>query len=267
MESYYKALKIEKISPNGFRGDSLAGCIEDNVVSEERIAFYLNGKKLLSVMSIPKEQNCHIVGFLISEGVISNVSQIRHLEIAKDGKSVAIEAEIIEENLKNLFREKTLTSGCCVGVAGNLEGHIVERFVESSRKVLCSEIFTHLRFFEKPSELFDKTGCVHKAMLVLEDSQLICEDIGRHNAIDKVMGKAHLQGLDTKNALLYVSGRLSLEMVIKAVMHNIPIVVSKAAATFMGVRAAQETGVTLIGFARGDRANVYTHSGRICADS
>ena len=134
MESYYKALKIEKISPNGFRGDSLAGCIEDNVVSEERIAFYLNGKKLLSVMSIPKEQDCHIVGFLISEGVICDVSQIRHLEIAKDGKSVAIEAEIQSENLKNLFREKTLTSGCCVGVAGYLEGHIVEKVVERANK-------------------------------------------------------------------------------------------------------------------------------------
>lgn len=173
--------------------------------------------------------------------MINDVSQIRRLEIAKDGKSVAIEAEIVEENLKNLFREKTLTSGCCVGVAGNLEGHIIERFVESDRKISCSELFECLQCFESPSEMFEKTGCVHKAMLVLRDSTLICEDIGRHNAIDKVMGKARLQGLDTRNAILYVSGRLSLEMVIKAVMHNIPIVISKAAATLMGVKAAQET--------------------------
>ncbi len=262
MESYYQALKIERISPNELEGDSL-NLIEDYVVAEERIAFYLNGKKLLSVMSIPKEQDCHIVGFLISEGVIEDISQIWSLEVAQDGKSVAIEAEIIEENLQNLFREKTLTSGCCVGVAGNLEGHIVERFVESKAKIAREELFSYLQIFEKPSELFDKTGCVHKAMLVLKDSALICEDIGRHNAIDKVMGKARLQGLDTHDAVLYVSGRLSLEMVIKAVMHNIPIVVSKAAATLMGVKAAQETGVTLVGFARGKRANVYTHSGRI----
>ncbi|WP_416824902.1 formate dehydrogenase accessory sulfurtransferase FdhD [Helicobacter ganmani] len=105
MESYYQALKIERISPSGFGGDSL-GFVEDCVIAEERVGFYLNGKKLLSVMSIPKEQDCHIVGFLISEGVINDVSQIRRLEIAKDGKSVAIEAEIVEENLKNLFREK-----------------------------------------------------------------------------------------------------------------------------------------------------------------
>lgn len=261
-ESYYQALRIEKISPKGLVGETLS-FIEDYVIAEERIAFHLNGKKLLSVMSIPQEQDCHIVGFLISEGVISDISQVRHLEIAKDGKSVAIEAEIVEQNLQNLFREKTLTSGCCVGVAGNLEGHIIERFVESDIKISCSEIFSHLRFFEQPSQLFQRTGCVHKAMLVLQDSILVCEDIGRHNAIDKVMGKARLQGLDTKNAILYVSGRLSLEMAIKAVMHNIPIVISKAAATLMGVKAAQKTGVTLIGFARGSRANVYTHSGRI----
>lgn len=262
MESFFKALQIEKISPSGFlEGES----IEDCVVAEERIAFYLNGQKLLSVMSIPREQDFHFVGFLISEGVISDIAQIKHLEIAKDGKSVAMEASIHTENLQNLFREKTLTSGCCVGVAGNLEEHIVERFVESNIKLSPKRLFENLREFEIPSSLFVKTGCVHKAMLILGDRKFISEDIGRHNAIDKVMGKARMQGLDTSNCVLYVSGRLSLEMVIKAVMHNIPIVISKAAATLMGVKAAQETGVTLVGFARGEVANIYTHSGRIQA--
>ncbi|TLD85208.1 formate dehydrogenase accessory sulfurtransferase FdhD [Helicobacter sp. MIT 11-5569] len=259
MESYCKTLTIEKLSPNGFVG----GVVSDNVITEERIAFYLNGRKLLSVMSIPSEQDFHFVGFLISEGVLSDISQIKHLEIAEDGKSVSMEAEIHTENLENLFREKTLTSGCCVGVAGNLEGHIVERFVESEILLNPSILFKYLREFEIPSPLFSKTGCVHKAMLVLGDKTLVCEDIGRHNAIDKVMGKARMLGLNTRDCMLYVSGRLSLEMVIKAVMHNIPIVISKAAATLMGIKAAQETGVTLVGFARGERANVYTHSGRI----
>ncbi len=100
-------------------------------------------------------------------------------------------------------------------------------------------------------------------MLVLENQALIAEDIGRHNAIDKVMGKAAMQGINPSNAILFVSGRLSLEMVVKAVMHNIPIIVSKAAATYMGIKAAHQTGITLIGFARENRANIYTHSGRI----
>lgn len=255
-----KSINIEKISPNGFiRG----GLFEDDVVAEERIAFYLNGEKLLSVMSIPREQDFHFIGFLISEGVIRDIADIKSLEIAKDGKSVYMQADIKSDNLKNLFREKTLTSGCCVGVAGNLEGHIVECFVDSPLQISCRDLFTYLREFEKPSALFSKTGCVHKAMLLINKTCLICEDIGRHNAIDKVMGRARMQGFDTSQAVLYVSGRLSLEMVIKAVMHNIPIIISKAAATLMGVKAALETGVTLVGFARGDKANVYTHSGRI----
>lgn len=260
MESFFQALQIDKLSPCGFlQGEGMI----DDVVSEERIAFYLNGQKLLSVMSIPIEQDAHFVGFLISEGVLHDVRQIQHLEIAKDGKSVIMEAEIHQENLQNLFREKTLTSGCCVGVSGNLEGHIVEHFVESTRTLSPKELFVHLKEFESPSVLFAKTGCVHKAMLVLKQGLLVSEDIGRHNAIDKVMGKAHLKGLDTRDCVLYVSGRLSLEMVVKAVMHNIPIIISKAAATLMGIKAAQKTGVTLVGFARGEMANVYTHSGRI----
>ena len=258
MERFCQNLQIEQISPSGFISTR-----EDFVINEERIAFYLNGEKLLSVMSVPVEQDYHIVGFLMSEGVISNISQIDSIKIAENGKSVWLEAQIHQEMLKNLFREKTLTSGCCVGVAGNLEGNVIKKFIVNPYKVTTKKIFEHLREFEENSLLFSKTGCVHKAMLVLKEKTLISEDIGRHNAIDKVMGKARMQGFDTEDSMLFVSGRLSLEMIVKAVMHNIPIVVSKAAATFMGIKAAQETGVTLIGFARGERANVYTHSGRI----
>ncbi|WP_104722284.1 formate dehydrogenase accessory sulfurtransferase FdhD [Helicobacter mesocricetorum] len=258
MYNLYQTLPIDKIKTSG------EVCVEvDCVIKEERIAFYLNGKKLLSVMSIPNEQDFHIIGFLISEGVLKHISAIQNITIAKDGKSVWIEAKIVEENLKNLFREKTLTSGCCVGVAGNLEGHIIEKFIHSAYKISIDEIFKHLQVFSHSSELFDKTGCVHKAMLVLENQILVSEDIGRHNAIDKVMGKAAMKGVDASNAVLFVSGRLSLEMVVKAVMHNIPVIVSKAAATYMGIKAAQETGVTLVGFARDNKANIYTHSGRI----
>ena len=254
----HKVLNIQTISPSGYTATR-----EDNVIREERIAFFLNNQKLLSVMSLPQDQEFHIVGFLLSEGVISDVSQISSIKVSEDGLSVNIEANIQKNKLDGLFKEKTLTSGCCVGVAGNLEENIIEKFVDTNYKVSTNRIFELLRIFEQNSELFKLTGCVHKAMLVLKNDILTSEDIGRHNAIDKVMGKATLNKLDKKDSILFVSGRLSLEMVIKAVMHSIPIVISKAAATYMGVKAAQETGVTLVGFARGNSANIYTHSGRI----
>ena len=121
-----------------------------------------------------------------------------------------------------------------------------------------------MKLFNQSSKLFDKTGCVHKAELVLEDGTIfVAEDIGRHNAIDKVIGLASIAKKDVKKSVLYATGRLSMEMVVKCVMHKIPIVVSKAAVTYQGIKSANEHGVTLIGFARGSKMNVYTHSGRI----
>jgi FdhD protein len=121
-----------------------------------------------------------------------------------------------------------------------------------------------MRLFNTSSKLFDNTGCVHKAELVLEDGTIyVAEDIGRHNAIDKVIGLASMDKKDVKRSVLYATGRLSMEMIVKCVMHKIPIVVSKAAVTFQGIKSANEHGITLVGFARGNKMNVYTHSGRI----
>ncbi len=140
---------------------------------------------------------------------------------------------------------------------------VLKRFLDTPLIVPLDFLAQQLALFESPTPLFEKTGCVHKAMLVCNQGTLLCEDIGRHNAIDKVMGRAYLLGYNTTDSVLFVSGRLSLEMVTKALMHRICVVVSKAAATFQAIRAAQEVGITLIGFARGKKFNIYTHSGRI----
>ena len=129
-------------------------------------------------------------------------------------------------------------------------------------RITLQKIFQLLDEFNQPSVLFTQTGCVHKAMLVCEKT-LICEDVGRHNAIDKVIGRARLSSLDMRESVLIVSGRLSMEMVIKAAMSDIPIVISRSATTYLGIEAAQLLGITLIGFARGDTLNIYTHSSRV----
>ncbi|PAF48768.1 sufurtransferase FdhD [Helicobacter sp. 12S02232-10] len=237
---------------------------EDAIVAEERIALYLNGTKIISTMSIPKDQDAHAVGFLLSEGVIESVEDIKNISIASDGLSVHIESKIKAENLQNLYHEKTLTSGCCVGVTGNFEGKIIEKFIATQMEVPISKIWKYLDDFEKGNLLFHTTGCVHQAILRFDnDMQINAEDIGRHNAIDKAIGKAKLQGIQTSEAILLVSGRLSMEMVIKAAMHNIPILISRAAATHLGIKTAQMLGITLIGFARNNKLNIYTHPSRI----
>lgn len=257
-EKYLKKIIIDKVS-----GGELIEK-EDVVIDESRINIYLNGEKTISMMCIPKNQEAHAVGFLMSENVISDIKDIKSIEVKEDGLKVYIEATVDADMLQNLYKEKTLTSGCGGGVTGNIAGNVEVPFNQVSMKVKPETISTEVKKFYEDSELYLLTGCVHKAMLYLEDGRTVtAEDIGRHNAIDKVVGLCKLEGLDTTKSVLFVSGRLSSEMVVKAVMHKIPIVVSRTAATHLGVKTAHTHGTTLIGFARGKKMNIYTHSGRI----
>ena len=258
LDDYTKEIIIEKFYENGIEA------VEDYVIKEDKIEFFLNGKRFLSVMSIAQHQDAHLVGFLLSEAVINDFSDIESIIVSEDGLKVEVIANVSDEGYANLFKEKTLTSGCCIGVTGNAEKVFDCSFINTDYKVHAKDILSNMKLFNQSSKLFDKTGCVHKAELVLEDGTIfVAEDIGRHNAIDKVIGLASIAKKDVKKSVLYATGRLSMEMVVKCVMHKIPIVVSKAAVTYQGIKSANEHGVTLIGFARGSKMNVYTHSGRI----
>ncbi len=261
MSEVLKTIYIEKYD------DGIMEGIEDVTILESRVSFYLNGEKVISTMCIPIDQEAHAIGFLMSEGVIGGIADLRSLTLSEDGLSVYVEANINENNLKHLYKEKTLVSGCGGGVTGNTENSVEAAFNTSDFSVAGGKILDSIAKFYKESELYRLTGCVHKAMLLFEDdAEITSEDIGRHNAIDKVAGKSRLEGRDIERAILMVSGRLSSEMVIKAVMHRIPIVVSRTAPTFLGVKVAQTHGTTLIGFARGRKMNIYTHSSRIIAE-
>lgn len=236
---------------------------EDVIIKEERLSLYLNGEKIISTMCLLDDQDAYAIGFLMSEGVIENIDDVACVKISKDGLSVFVEAKINEENIVNLFHEKTLTSGCCVGVSANFEGKVIQKFISQKITFTLQEILAYLSQFEKNTELFELTGCVHKVMLFCGNQVFCSEDIGRHNALDKAIGKARMARVDTSRALLIVSGRLSMEMVIKCAMHDIPVVISNAATTALGIKSAQNLGVTLIGFARHGKMNIYTHKSRI----
>ena len=255
---YLKTVVIDKLIENE------ATEVEDVTIEEARLSLYLNGEKAISMMTIPKDQEAHAIGFLMSENVISSIDDVIEIKLSEDGLRVDVSANINEDSLKHLYKEKTLTSGCGGGVTGTADSELVIPFNQTAFKVKPQTIYDEVKIFYKESELYNLTGCVHKAMIYLLDGTTVtAEDIGRHNAIDKAIGKCKLQRLDTTKSILFVSGRLSSEMVTKAVMHRIPMVVSRTAPTYLGVQTAHKHGITLIGFARGRKLNLYTHSGRI----
>jgi FdhD protein len=255
---YLRTVVIDKLIENE------AQEFEDVTIEEARLNLFLNGEKAISMMTIPKDQDAHAIGFLMSENVISSIDDVEMIEVSEDGLRVDVKAKIDENSLQNLYKEKTLVSGCGGGVTGNVAGSLEIPFNKTAFKVAPNTIYTEVKKFYQDSELYNLTGCVHKAMIYLLDGTTVtAEDIGRHNAIDKVMGKCKMERLDTTKSVLFVSGRLSSEMVVKAVMHKIPIVVSRTAPTYLGVKTAHDHGLTLIGFARGRKMNIYTHQGRI----
>ncbi len=252
-------------NPNGAKS---AQCTDfsdevDFIIKEERVSFYLNGTKIISTMCLPRDQDAHILGFLFNEGVVESYSDIKSIKVAKDGLSVFMEAKINEDNIANLYHEKTLTSGCCVGVSANFDGKVLERFVSSKARFSIADLCEKIAEFERESELFSLTGCVHKVMIFCENRVFESEDIGRHNALDKAIGKAIMANAPLSSAVLIVSGRLSMEMVIKCAMSGIPLVISRSATTALGIKSALKLGITLIGFARNGKLNIYTHKGRI----
>ncbi len=255
---YLKKIIIDKVSGKETQE------VEDLTIEEARLNVFLNDTKAISMMCIPMDQKAHALGFLMSENVISSIDDVKEINVSSDGLRVDIKAAVDNNSLKNLYKEKTLVSGCGGGITGNVTGNIEVPFNQTNFVISSEIISKEVKKFYAESELYKLTGCVHKAMLYLEDGTTVtAEDIGRHNAIDKVVGKCKLERLDTAKSVLFVSGRLSSEMVVKAVMHKTPIVVSRTAPTHLGVTTAHTHGITLIGFARGKKMNIYTHSGRI----
>jgi len=158
--------------------------------------------------------------------------------------------------------ERVVTSGCAGGVS--LVKDLSGIRLSDKTSFRSASIRTAFTEFQKRSDVYRKTGGVHSAAVVDEDSMLaFAEDIGRHNAVDKVIGYCLLENISFEGKMMLASGRLSSEILSKCAGCGIPVVVSRAAPTSLAVKIAEQAGITVIGFMRGSRMNVYTCDGRV----
>ena len=262
MDNETEKLTVLKLTETG------SSSIEDIVAKESPLTIVLNNRELVTLLCSPVNLKYLAVGFLSSEGLLQSKDEIRRITVDDRRGVVRVETEGNEEPAGDALFKRFITSGCGRGAsfynAVDAQG---QRKVESRVKISTLEVLALVKEFQQRSQLYRATGGVHSA--ALSDTKNIVvfgEDIGRHNAVDKIFGECLLNDIATDDRIVITSGRVSSEIVLKIARRNVPIIVSKSAPTDLGVRLADNLGVTLVGFVRGKRMNVYTHAGRIATN-
>lgn len=238
---------------------------EDTLVREIKFEIFVNKQRVGALMTTPVDTDALAVGYLMSENIIEDVKDIEKIYLINDGMGINITAKINKNNLNKLNAEGVVISGCGRAVTSNIDIESIEAAkIQNDFKIGADILLSHMKQFYTECPLYEQTGCVHTAKLFVNEKKFfIGEDIAQHNTIDKAIGKARLANADISNAFLMVSGRLSSEMVAKAIMHQIPILVSRTATTCLGLMIARKFNLTLAGFAREDRMNIYSNEERI----
>ncbi len=246
--------------------------IEDVVVRELGLRIILEDKQgdenFAFIRTLPHNYENLIYGLLFSSRIISSPSDILHLEVQNQLARVRLaEACNLHEKFVQLRPTARLVSGVCgpeesmVGVWQACDLPPIESKIKLSPEIIRNAI----QGLNHQMTLFRQTGGTHGAGLGDENGDLLClsEDVGRHNAIDRVIGKALIQNHALSSSLLVCSGRLTADLVLKVAVARIPFLASISTAISSGIELADAAGITLIGFVRGSQMNVYTHSERL----
>jgi FdhD protein len=251
--------------------DGRAGSASDRVALEAPLEVRLNGHPFAVIMRTPGADADLAAGFLFTEGVIRSAGDMQRLDAVEEGKVLNVvlsrgRAEILPDLLEGR-RNVAQNSSCGLCGRRTLESLDVDRPPLAAEWRLDAAVVAGFPTALRTAQhAFDQTGGLHAAGLFdLEGGlRLSAEDVGRHNAVDKLLGRALMAGqLPLSCAALLVSGRSSFEIVQKAFLGGIPLVAAVSAPSSLAVDLARETGITLLGFVRGDRFNVYAHAARI----
>lgn len=236
---------------------------DDVVASDQAICVFVNDEFYRTLIATPTMIEELVVGHLLGEGVVKSMDDIINVEISSTRVNVNLKENVNLDNLN--INRLILISTACSALTPVRENQLNHLFVSSGISVEVSRILEMVNELNRRSEIFRTTGGTHSAMLcsTAGEVHIFSEDVGRHNAIDKVLGYGMIRRLDVSKCILVISGRQSSDMVLKAAHAGLPIVASMAGPLNSGINIAKSTGITLICFARGRRINVYTHHERV----
>lgn len=242
--------------------------IETSVVTERPLTLFLNGQEIVTMMTIGDHPDLLAVGYLFNQNMLHADDVIEAIDYDDDLDVVVVRTER-ETDYEEKLKKKVQTSGCA---QGTIFGDLMEEFedieLSPQAQVRTSWLYELQKKINTAPSLYLKAGAIHGCVLCEEDKPLIyVEDVGRHNAVDKIAGYMLLNNISGADKTFYTTGRLTSEMVIKTVKMGIPVLLSRSGFTAWGVDLAKQAGLTLIGRMRGKRFVVLSGEERVIYDA
>ena len=242
--------------------------IETSVTVERPLTLYLNGREIVTMMTIGDYPEYLALGYLLNQNMLSMDEEVLGVEYEEDIETVVVRTAT-ETNFEDKLKKKTLTSGCA---QGTVFGDVMEKFVDvvlpQGSIIKTSWLYALTKQINTVPSLYLEAGAIHGCALYEKNKPLLyMEDVGRHNAVDKIAGYMYRHKITGADKIFYTTGRLTSEMVIKTVQMGIPILVSRSGFTAWGVDLAQQVGLTLIGRAKGKRFIALAGEDRIEFDA
>ncbi|PYM58187.1 MAG: formate dehydrogenase accessory sulfurtransferase FdhD [Candidatus Rokuibacteriota bacterium] len=227
--------------------------VKAEVVREQPLTVYVNGERFLTLLCSPFDLEPLVLGYLWMEKVIAGLDEVTGLSVSEvDGR-----ADVTLTRPVTLPTERILTSGCGGGITFRIDPRLFPR-VRSTLKVKPEALAARLHDLLRDARHYHASRGIHGAALADADRVLlVAEDVGRHNAVDKLKGLALLRGLPTDDRILLSTGRVSSEMLLKAARMGVPLIASRTSPTEMAVALAEQLGITVAGYVRGDGLNLY----------
>ena len=247
--------------------DHLGAEISLNVVEERPLTIWLNGQEIVTAMTIGDYPEYLAQGFLSNQGMLAKEEIVRSVDFDAELEAVVVRTNR-PTNYEAKLQKKTRTSGCAVGtVFGDImEG--IEGLRLPPAQLKTSWLYSLSRQINQMPSLYLSAGAIHGTVLCLRDEPLVyMEDVGRHNAVDKVAGWMRVTQTSGADKILYTTGRLTSEMVIKCALMGIPVLASRSGFTAWGVELAEQVGLTLIGRMRGQRFQCLSGQERLVFDA
>jgi FdhD protein len=238
------------------KGDAVTE-VHAEVVREQPLTLYVNGERFLTMLCSPMQLDALVIGYLWMEKIIAGLEEIQSIEISPvDGR-----ADVVLTRPVTLPTERILTSGCGGGITFRIDHRLFPK-LESSLRVRPAALARQMKELAMAAVHYRVSRGIHGAALSDGERLLVvAEDVGRHNAIDKVKGEALLRDIPTADCVLLSTGRISSEMLLKAARMGVPVVASRTSPTEMAVALAEQLGVTVCGYVRPDGLNLYAGDG------